>query len=239
MGRLKMLELVDIDVFYGAVQALWHVNLKVDEGEIVAIVGSNGAGKTTTLRTISGFLHPTKGLINYYGERIDRLPPYEVAKKGIAHVMEGRRIFPYMTTLENLLMGAYINVARKRVRDNLELIYQLFPVLENRKNQLAGTLSGGEQQMLAIARALMANPKILLLDEPSSGLGPAIVKTMFQVIEKISEEGVTILLVEQNVHIALEMCDRAYVLENGRIILEGTGDKMLETDEIRKAYLSL
>lgn len=239
MEGLKMLEVVNVDVFYGSIQALWNVNLKVNQGEIVALIGSNGAGKTTTLRTISGFLHPTRGSIKYFEEKIDKLPPYEVAKRGIAHVMEGRRIFPYMTTLENLLMGAYIPGAREKVRDNLELIYHLFPVLKNRSKQLAGTLSGGEQQMLAIARALMANPKILLLDEPSSGLGPAIVQTIMEVIEKISKEGVTVLLVEQNVYIALEICDRAYVLENGRIILEGAGDRMLEMNEIRKAYLSL
>jgi branched-chain amino acid transport system ATP-binding protein len=238
-GRHKMLEVNDIDVFHGNIQVLWQVNLRVDKGELVAIVGSNGAGKTTLLRTISGFLHPTRGSIKFFEERIDGLPSYEIAKRGVAHAMEGRRIFPRMTTLENLLMGAYIPTARKRIKDNLEWIYQLFPVLKNRKNQLAGTLSGGEQQMLAIARALMANPNVLLLDEPSSGLAPAILKTLFQAIEKINEEGITVLLVEQNVHIALEICDRSYVLENGRIILEGTGDKMLEMDEIKKAYLSL
>jgi len=234
-----MLEVDKINVFYGDLQALWDVSFDVNEGEIVVVVGSNGAGKTTTLKTISGILNPKSGAINFLKERVDKVLPHRIVDLGIAHVPEGRRLFPHMTVLENLEMGASPRRARKRKDKSLEWVYQLFPILKERKNQLAGTLSGGEQQMLAIGRGLMSRPKLLMLDEPSLGLAPKLVIKVFDMIQKINEEGVTVLLVEQNILHALELADRAYVLETGRITLRGRGSELVNNDYVKKAYLGL
>jgi len=234
-----MLKVDKINVFYGDLQALWDVSFEVNEGEKVVIVGANGAGKTTTLRTISGLLRPRSGSIEFLGKRIDKLPPHEIVELGIAHVPEGRRLFPRMTVLENLEMGAYTKRAREKFDDTLEWVFSIFPRLRERKKQIAGTMSGGERQMLAIARGLMSKPKLLMLDEPSLGLAPKLVVKTFEVIERINEEGVTILLVEQNVRHALELADRGYVLETGRITLSGTGEELLKNDYVKKAYLGM
>jgi branched-chain amino acid transport system ATP-binding protein len=234
-----MLEVKNIDVFYGDAQALWDVSFKVEKGEIVAIVGGNGAGKTTTLRTISGLLHPTSGTIEFFGERIDESPPHVIIGKGIAHIPEGRELFPFLTVLENLKVGSYIKEAKSRREETLKWVFQLFPRLEERKNQLAGTLSGGEMQMLAIGRGLMSRPKLLMLDEPSLGLAPKLVLTVFEIVKKLHEEGITILIVEQNVGHTLELADRAYVLETGHITLQGTGKQLLNNPHIKKAYLGI
>ena len=235
-----MLKVEGIDVYYGNVQALWRVSLEVNEGEIVSVIGANGAGKSTTLKTISGLLHPTSGGIKFFGEKIDSLTPDQIVERGIAHIPEGRRLFPYLTVTENLKLGAYVSGAREKARESIQWVYELFPILRERKNQLAGTLSGGEQQMLAIARGLMSRPKLLMLDEPSLGLAPKLVLQVFNIVKKLNkEEGVTILLVEQNVHHALRMADRAYVLETGRITMEGTGKELLNDAYVKKAYLGL
>jgi branched-chain amino acid transport system ATP-binding protein len=234
-----MLEVINVEVYYGTLRALHGISFKVNEGEIVALIGANGAGKTTTLKTISGLLHPSSGKINFHGERIDHLPPYRIAEKGIAHIPEGRRLFPYMTVLENLEVGAYLSGARKKVKENIEQVFRIFPVLKERRNQIAATLSGGEQQMLAIARGLMSNPKLLMLDEPSLGLDPKKVTVIFNVLKEIREEGVTILLVEQNARRALEVADRAYVLNAGKIVLEGAGKELMDSDHVRKVYLGI
>jgi len=234
-----MLQVKSINVFYGSMQALWNVSIEVKKGEIVAIIGSNGAGKTTTLMTISGILRPKPGEIYFNGTRIDSLEPFQIVDLGISHVPEGRRVFPYMTVLENLLIGAYTPRAKKRIKDSLEFVFNLFPRLKERKKQLANTLSGGEQQMLAIGRGLMASPSLLMLDEPSLGLAPNLVDAIFDVIEQIRKEGVTILLVEQNVREALEIADRAYVLETGKIVMEGKAKELLEDERIKKAYLGI
>lgn len=229
----------NINVYYGKLQVLWDVSFKVEEGEIVSLVGSNGAGKTTTLRTISGLLHPPTGTIEFLGERIDRLPSHKIVAKGVAHVPEGRGIFSHLTVTENLKIGAYTSNAWKKKEETVKFVHELFPILEERKNQIAGTLSGGERQMLAIARALMSKPKLLMLDEPSLGLAPKIVMQIFDLLKKVSKEGITILLVEQNVWQALELANRSYVLETGRVTLEGTGKGLLENDQVKKAYLGL
>jgi len=234
-----LLEVDMINVFYGDAQALWDVSFKVKEREVVSIVGSNGAGKSTILRTISGLLHPGRGAITFLGKRIDIVPAHNVVESGIAHMMEGRRLFPQMSVLENLELGAYPKRASGKIRDTLEWVYQLFPILKERRRQLAGTLSGGEQQMLAIARGLMSCPKLLMLDEPSLGLAPTLVLRTFEIVEKINQEGVSVLLVEQNVHHALSLANRGYVLENGRIVLEGEGKELLNNEHIKKAYLGL
>ncbi|HID86377.1 MAG TPA: ABC transporter ATP-binding protein [Anaerolineae bacterium] len=234
-----MLEVNGINVFYGDIQALWDVSFEVEEGELVVVVGSNGAGKTTTLKTISGLLHPDGGSIAFLGQRIDRASPHHIVELGIAHIPEGRRLFPFMTVLENLEMGAYTRRARAKRRESLGWVFQLFPILEERRDQLAGTLSGGEQQMLAIGRGLMSRPQLLMLDEPSLGLAPRLVLDVFNTVKQINEEGVTVVLVEQNVHHALELADRAYVLENGRITLQGTGRDLLENDYVKEAYLGM
>ncbi|MEM2455379.1 MAG: ABC transporter ATP-binding protein [Candidatus Bathyarchaeia archaeon] len=239
MGGEVYLKVDSINCFYGDALALQDVSLSVGENEVVAIVGSNGSGKTTLIKAIMGYLKPRKGAIWFLGERIDGLKPYEIAKKGIGAVLEGRALFPRMTVLENLEMGAYKTEAWKRRKENLEFIYKLFPILKERRNQLAGTLSGGEQQMLAIARALMSNPKLLLLDEPSAGLAPLIVKKLYERLLEIKQYGTSILIVEQNVYVSLRVAERAYVLERGKIIAEGTGKELLESDLIRKAYLYL
>ena len=234
-----MLEVNKINVFYGDLQALWEVSLRVEEDERVVLLGSNGAGKTTLLKTISGLLRPKSGEIRFFGERIDRLPPYKIVEKGISHVPEGRRLFPDMTVLENLMLGAYPPEAEKRMGDILERVYSMFPNLRERRNQLAETLSGGEQQMLAIGRALMSNPRLLLLDEPSTGLGPIPMEKVLNVLEQINREGVTILLVEQNVHHALKLAERVYLLENGRIVASGSKDEIVKDEKIKKAYIGI
>lgn len=234
-----MLKVEHINVSYGEIRVLWDISFEIYKGEIVAVVGSNGAGKTTLLKTISGLLIPSSGNIEFLGKRIDGLPPYIIAREGIAHVPEGRQIFPFLTVLENLKMGAYANESKRNKEETLEWIFRLFPVLKERSNQIAGTLSGGERQMLAIARGLMMKPKLLMMDEPSLGLAPKIVSEIFEIIEKLHEKGLTILLVEQNVHHALELASRAYVLETGKIVLEGKGELLLNNPEVKKAYLGI
>jgi len=234
-----MFEVNNINVFYGDLQALWNVSFKVEKGEVVVIVGSNGAGKTTILKTISGLLHPKSGMINFLDKRIEKDPPHKIVNLGIAQIPEGRHLFPYMTVLENLEIGAYTSRAREKKNETMEWVYQLFPILKERKSQLAGTLSGGERQMLAVGRGLMSRPKLLMLDEPSLGLAPKLVLQVFDIVKKVNEEGVTILLVEQNVRHALEIANRAYVLETGKITLEGTGKKLLASDHVKKAFLGL
>lgn len=234
-----MLTVDKINVFYGGLQALRNVSFRIEKGEIIAIVGSNGAGKTTILRTISGLLRPESGSIKFLDNRLDKLPTHRIVELGVVQIPEGRRLFPYMTVMENLEMGAFAPKARKKRRETIKWIFDLFPVLEERRNQLAGTLSGGEQQMLAIGRGLMSRPKLLMLDEPSLGLAPRLVITLFKMIKKINEEGITILLVEQNVRHALELTDRGYVLETGRIILEGGGTQLIESEYVKKAYLGM
>ena len=232
---MALLELSDVDVRYGAIPALRRVNLSVEEGEIVALLGANGAGKTTTLRTVSGLVHPWSGTIRFAGVPIDQLPPHEIVALGVGHVPEGRRIFPRMSVTENLEMGAYRR--HGKVDEDFERVYALFPILGQRKRQEGGTLSGGEQQMLAIGRALMSHPRLLLLDEPSMGLAPLIVDAIFDIIEQIRASGATILLVEQNAAQALQLSDRGYVLENGAIVMADQAATLLDDDRVRRAYL--
>jgi len=234
-----VLEVKSINVSYGLVRVLWDVSFRVEEGEIVATVGSNGAGKTTTLRTISGLLRPSSGSIEFNGEGLDRVRSHSIVEKGIAHVPEGRRLFPFSSVLANLEIGAYTTGARKKIDENLEFVFELFPVLKERRRQLAGTLSGGEQQMLAVARGLMSRPRLLMLDEPSLGLAPILVGKVFEVLRELNDRGVTILLVEQNVSSALTLCNRGYVLENGRIVLEGSGQELLNNPHVKEAYLGV
>jgi len=232
-----MLEVKEVDVYRGPVQVLWGVSLEVNRSEVVSLIGPNGAGKTTLLSTIAGLLKPARGTIKFRGIDITKLPPYKIAGKGIALVPEDRKLFGTMTVKENLLMGAY-NVRDKRVKEErLKMVYELFPRLKEREKQLAMTLSGGEQRMLAIARGLMSNPELLILDEPSQGLAPIVVLEIFQVIGKLKEMGLSILLAEQNVHLALKIADRAYVLETGKVVLQGTGKELLENEHIKKVYL--
>lgn len=230
-----LLELRDVDVRYGAIRALRGVSLVVNPGEIVALLGANGAGKTTTLRTISGLNRPVRGEITFSGGGITRTPPHEIVALGVSHVPEGRRIFPQMSVMENLEMGAYLG--RKTFKEDLERSFSLFPILAERRKQLGGTLSGGEQQMLAIARALMSHPRLLLLDEPSMGLAPMFVQTIFQIISEIRNSGTTILLVEQNAAQALALADRGYVLENGTIVMSDEASALLRDPRVRAAYL--
>jgi branched-chain amino acid transport system ATP-binding protein len=232
---VALLELSDVDVRYGAIPALRQVDLYVEEGEIVALLGANGAGKTTTLRTISGLVHPSNGTIRFDEFPIDDLPPHEVVAFGIGHVPEGRRIFPRLSVTENLEMGAYRR--RGKLNEDFERIFAMFPILEQRRRQEGGTLSGGEQQMLAIGRALMSHPRLLLLDEPSMGLAPLIVETIFGIIEQIRASGATILLVEQNAAQALRIADRGYVLENGLIVMSDRAATLLDDNRVRRAYL--
>lgn len=234
-----MLELHGVCAAYGDVQVLRDVSLQVPTGTLVALVGANSAGKTTTIRTISGLLRPTAGQILFDGERIDRLEPDAIVARGIVQVPEGRRIFPSLTVRENLEMGSFFARAKKHRKENLERMFNLFPVLLEKEAEPAGKLSGGQQQMLAIARALMAMPKVLMLDEPSLGLAPIIVQSIFETIRQIKDEGVTIFLVEQNVNVALALADQAYVLENGRIVMSGTGEELASDEGLRKAYLGL
>jgi branched-chain amino acid transport system ATP-binding protein len=232
-----LLTLEGVAVAYGAVEVLHGISLRVDEGEMVCLLGANGAGKSTTVRTISGLLRLSAGSITFLGERLDGRPAHAVLTRGIAQCPEGRRIFPEMTVRENLEMGAYIRGGEGARAQDLERAFHHFPRLKEREGQLGGTLSGGEQQMLAIARALMSGPRLLLLDEPSLGLAPTMVATVFQVIREIRRQGVTVLMVEQNAALALRMADRAYVMENGRIALHGPARDLLDNAEIRRAYL--
>jgi branched-chain amino acid transport system ATP-binding protein len=234
-----MLEVSNLDVFYGKSQALRDISLRVDEKEIVALVGANGAGKTTLLNTISGLLRPASGSVEFLGERIDKLAPHAIVALGISHIPEGRKLFTNMTVRENLEMGAYTPEAWKRKEETLEQVYQLFPVLKERARQSANKLSGGERQMVAIGRGLMSNPRLCMFDEPSYGLAPRLLSEVLEVINRLREQGITILLIEQNVRRTLETADRAYVLENGQLVLEGKGKDLLQEDLIRKAYLGL
>jgi branched-chain amino acid transport system ATP-binding protein len=234
-----MLEIKKLNVAYDKVQVLWDVSFNINEGEIVSLLGSNGAGKSTTVKTIQGLLKSRSGSIRFMDKDIEGLPAYKIVGAGVSLVPEGREIFPKMSVLENLILGAYVPRARDLREESLEWVFRLFPKLEERKKQLAGTMSGGEQQMLAIARALMSKPKLLMLDEPSLGLAPVLVLQVFDIIKKLNEEGVTILLVEQNVHHALELSDRGYVLEKGRIILEGKGSELLGHEYVKNAYLGI
>jgi branched-chain amino acid transport system ATP-binding protein len=229
----------EINVFYGLVQVLWNLSFRVNQGETVAIVGSNGAGKSTILKTISGLVRLRSGSIEFNEERLDRIPGHQIVEKQIAHIPEGRRLFPYSTVLANLELGAYTKRARENVRASLEYVFELFPVLQERKSQIAGTLSGGEQQMLAIARGLMSKPVLLMLDEPSLGLAPLMVMKTMGVIQKLNQQGLTLLLIEQNVHHALHLSSRGYVLENGRVALEGSGMELLENPHVKEAYLGI
>ena len=234
-----MLRVSGLQTFYGDLQALHGVTLEVPEGEIVSVIGSNGAGKTTTLMTISGVLRPRRGEIEFAGRRIDHLKPADIVEAGLGHVPEGRQLFPTMTVEENLILGACTHRARETREETLERVYTLFPRLPERHRQSAGTLSGGEQQMVAIGRGLMSRPRLLMLDEPSLGLSPMLVKAIFDIIQEINRAGATILLVEQNVFRALKLSHRGYVLENGRIIAEGPSHQLLRDPQVRTAYLGL
>lgn len=234
-----MLKVSGIDVFYGDLQVLWDVSFEVRDKEILVLVGANGAGKSTTLKTISGLLKPPKGTIEFDGVRLDQLPPDKVIGQGVVHVPEARRLFREMSVEENLIMGSLSPGARKKRMQTMDWVYELFPRMKERRKQAAGTLSGGEQQMCAIGRGLMALPKILMFDEPSLGLSPILVQEVFQMAKRINKEGVTVMLVEQNVRQTLAMCDRAYVLENGRIVLEGTGKELMNDPHVKEAYLGI
>lgn len=234
-----MLEVRNIFVSYGNVPVLKEVSLKVEEGEIVSIIGSNGAGKTTILRTISGLIPVILGEIWFLNNRIDKIPSYQISHLGFVQVPEGRKLFPSLTVMENIEMGAYARNARKNIEVHKERVFELFPILKNRKNQIAKTLSGGEQQMLAIARGLMSDPKMFALDEPSLGLGPLVKRNIFESIKQINGNGTTIILSEQDARHSLSLAKRAYVLEVGRIVLEGRGEELLENDYVKKVYLGL
>jgi branched-chain amino acid transport system ATP-binding protein len=234
-----LLEIRNVSVCYGEVEVLHNLTLKIPEGEIVAIVGANGAGKTTLLNTISGMMSPASGDILFQEEVINGLPPHKVVGKGIAHIPEGRRLFPLLSVRDNLLLGAYIQSARKYMNETLAEIYKLFPKLKERENQLAGTLSGGEQQMVTIGRGLMSRPKLLMLDEPSLGLAPQLVHETFKTVQQIRERGATILLVEQNVQQSLKIAKHGFVLENGHVVNEGTGQALLGDPHVKKAYLGI
>jgi branched-chain amino acid transport system ATP-binding protein len=234
-----VLEVKNINAFYGQIQVLWDVSLKVDQGEIVAIIGANGAGKSTLVNAITGLLPITSGEIIFLDKRIDHLPPHVITELGISHIPEGRRLFTEMSVQENLEMGAYSKNAWKSRQKTMDEVYQLFPSLKERRHQLARTLSGGELQMVAMGRGLMSRPKLCIIDEPSNGLAPMVVIEVFQIIQRLRETGITILLIEQNVRHTLEISDRAYVLENGRVVIEGPCAMCLEHEHIRKAYMGL
>lgn len=234
-----MLKLDAIDIFYEDMQVLWDVSFEVREKEIVVLLGSNGAGKSTTLKAISGLLRPMNGMIDFKGMRLDKTNAASIIQHGVVHVPEGRRLFAEMTVEENLFMGSLAPEPKKRRKETLERVYTIFPRLQERRRQYAGTLSGGEQQMVAVGRGLMALPKILMLDEPSLGLSPLLAQEIFRIIEVINKEGVTILLVEQNVKRSLDICHRAYVLENGRITLSGNGKELSENEKIKEAFLGI
>jgi branched-chain amino acid transport system ATP-binding protein len=232
-----MLKVNNVNAFYGDLQALWGISLEINDGELVALVGPNGAGKTTTLKVITGLLPYASGMVNFNAHDLHRMPSHKIVEFGISQVPEGGRVFAGMTVLENLELGAFVSTARKVKDQTLKWVFEIFPRLQERKGQQAGTLSGGERQMLAIGRALMSKPKLLLLDEPSFGLAPILVQQMFEMIAEINRQGVTVLLVEQNVRAALELAQRAYVIENGRVVGEGKGDSLLSFESIRAAYL--
>ena len=234
---MSMLEIKDLEVYYGMIQAIKGISFTVNEGEVIALIGANGAGKTTTLQTITGMLSPKKGSILFEGTDITKIPGHKIVSMGMAHVPEGRRVFAELSVLANLKLGAYTRKDKKEIADSLERVYASFPRLKERQNQLAGTLSGGEQQMLAMGRALMSKPRIILMDEPSMGLSPIFVEEIFRIIQEISASGTTVLLVEQNAKKALSIADRAYVLETGKIVLEGKAEDLLNDDSIKKAYL--
>lgn len=234
-----MLDVKNINVFYGDLQVIWGVSFNVNKGEIVCLIGANGAGKSTILKTISGLLRPRPGEIIFDGHRIHQMKPFRLVELGIVHVPEGRRLFTEMTVEENLDMGSLKGQSRVKREESKEMVFELFPRLKERRRQIAGTLSGGEQQMLAIGRGLMARPRLMMFDEPSLGLAPILVKEIFNVIKKIREEGTTVLIVEQNVKQTLSISDRAYVLENGRIVLEGTGQELLGNEHVKTAYLGV
>jgi len=235
-----MLKLSNIHTYYGNIHALKGIDIEVQEGEVISLIGANGAGKSTTLMTTSGIVPAKKGTIEFNGEDITYLSPDDIVKKGICQVPEGRRIFPYLTVAENLDMGAFLRNDKDRIKQDLEYVYELFPILANRRNQAGGTLSGGEQQMLAISRALMSRPKVLLLDEPSLGLAPIVVKQIFSIIEKINQESrTTIFIVEQNANLALKAAHRGYVMETGRITMTDTGKNLLANEDVKKAYLGI
>ena len=234
---MPMLEIRDLEVYYGMIQAIKGISFDVKEGEVIALIGANGAGKTTTLHTITGLLPAKAGTIIFEGQDITKVPGYKIVSKGMAHVPEGRRVFAQLSVLQNLRMGAYTRKDKTEIEETLKSVYKRFPRLEERQNQMAGTLSGGEQQMLAMGRALMSHPKIILMDEPSMGLSPIFVNEIFDIIKEVSASGTTVLLVEQNAKKALSIADRAYVLETGKIVLEGNANDLLNDDSIKKAYL--
>ena len=234
---MAMLEVKNLEVYYGVIQAIKGISFEVNEGEVIALIGANGAGKTTTLQTITGMLQPKAGEIIFEGKDISKIPGHKIVSMGMAHVPEGRRVFAELSVYENLKLGAYTRKDKKEIEETLARVYKSFPRLEERKNQLAGTLSGGEQQMLAMGRALMSKPKIILMDEPSMGLSPILVEEIFHIIREISASGTTVLLVEQNAKKALAIADRAYVLETGNIVLSGDAKEMMNIDSIKMAYL--
>lgn len=236
---MAMLEVKDLQVYYGLIQAIKGVSFEVNQGEVIALIGANGAGKTTILHTITGLIQPKAGSVIFEGTDITKIPAHKIVSMGMAHVPEGRRVFANLSVYQNLKMGAYTQKDNKVIDETLEMIYQHFPRLEERKNQMAGTLSGGEQQMLAMGRALMSSPKMILMDEPSMGLSPLLVKEVFSIIEYCHESGITILLVEQNAKMALGIADRAYVLETGMITMSGDAKEMLENEDVKKAYLGV
>ena len=234
---MAMLEVRDLQVYYGMIHAIKGISFDVNQGEVIALIGANGAGKTTTLHTITGLLAPKSGSVLFEGKDITKVPAHKIVSMGMAHVPEGRRVFAELSVYENLKMGAYTRKDKKEIEESLANVYKRFPRLEERKNQMAGTLSGGEQQMLAMGRALMSKPKIILMDEPSMGLSPIFVNEIFDIIREVSEGGTTVLLVEQNAKKALSIADRGYVLETGNIVLEGDAKMLLDNDQVKKAYL--
>lgn len=234
---MSMLEVKDLEVYYGVIQAIQGISFHVDEGEVIALIGANGAGKTTTLQTVTGMLSAKAGSIRFEGTELTKIPGHKIVSMGMAHVPEGRRVFAQLSVLENLKLGAYTRKDKNEIEESLKRVYKSFPRLEERKNQLAGTLSGGEQQMLAMGRALMSKPRMILMDEPSMGLSPIFVEEIFNIIKEISEAGTTVLLVEQNAKKALSIADRAYVLETGNIVLEGDAKVLMNDESIKKAYL--
>ena len=234
---MAMLEVKELDVYYGMIQAIKGISFEVNQGEVIALIGANGAGKTTTLHAVTGLTPVKSGHIFFEGKDITKVPAHKIVSMGMAHVPEGRRVFAQLSVYQNLKMGAYTRKDKDEIRQTLDMVYEHFPRLEERKNQMAGTLSGGEQQMLAMGRALMSHPKIILMDEPSMGLSPIFVNEIFEIIKKVSAAGTTVLLVEQNAKKALSIADRAYVLETGKIILQGDADKLLNDESVKKAYL--
>ena len=234
---MALLEVKDLEVYYGVIQALKGISFEVNEGEIVTLIGANGAGKTTTMQSVIGLIASKAGTVTYDGKNITHVPCHKLIKLGMSQVPEGRHIFQELSVYDNLLMGAYTQKDKKLIKETIEKVYDRFPRLKERKNQIAGTLSGGEQQMLAMGRALMCQPKLIMLDEPSMGLSPLLVDEVFTIIKELNAEGTTVLLVEQNAGKSLAISDRAYVLENGRIVLSGTGEELLQSDKVKKAYL--